>query len=329
MRQRRMVKRILAAAWALVLAMGCLLPAAAQEKQDVRHEVPLYFQTDYDTVRYGSGTVATSGCSMASIAMVATYLNGTEVLPDEMAVRFRDYNASNLQRMEAAATVFDLVYTKTFQWSDVVRALENDKIVIILVNSRSQFTETQHFLVLTGITKDGKILLNDSFAPNYDKPELKTGFEEGFSQSTVSKGFSGAWIFDRYIAPEGCENRYPDVELTKKDRTLLAKIIWLEARGETFEGQQAVAEVVFNRMKSDKFVTSTLEGTIMAENQFRTVKFLDTAKPGELQYKAIDRALSGDNVLSEDVFFFARTPVNKNIWGKIGGHVFCFAFDFM
>lgn len=302
-------------------------PAEKKKPTGVFNDVPLFLQTDYPKCIYGSGTVATSGCSMTSVAMVATYLTGKEILPDELAIRFREDDASNLQRMEAASIVLDLEFTKTFSWRDVTRALQNGKIVTILVNSHSPFTKTQHFMVLTGITDDGKIMLNDPYGPNYQKWELKDGFENGFDQNVVMRGFSGAWIYEPYEEPKPTVSRYPDIKLTQDDRNLLAKIIFLEARGESFEGQRAVAEVVFNRMKSSEFSTETLRGTIMAENQFRTVGLLDTAKPGELQFKAIDKALSGPYVLPEDVFFFANYPVNKNVWGTIGGHIFCKAFD--
>lgn len=298
-----------------------------EKKSGVFLDVPKYLQTDYPKCAYGTGTVATSGCSMTSAAMVISYLTGETVMPDELAVRFREDDGSNLQRMEYTYLVYDLEYTKTFSWNEVVRALTNGKVVTILVNSRSPFTSTQHFMVLTGITSDGKIMLNDPYGPNYDKWELKDGFENGFEQSTVLCGFSGAWIFEDYEEPEFPECRYPDFKLTQDDRNLLAKIIWLEARGESFEGQRAVAEVVFNRMMSDDFKTDTVRGTIMAENQFRTTGFLKDAKPGELQFKAIDRALSGPYVLPEDVFFFASYPVNKNVWGTLGGHIFCHGFD--
>ena len=48
-------------------------------------EVPLYFQTDYPDALYGEGTVATDGCGITSLAMVATALTGHTYLPDELA----------------------------------------------------------------------------------------------------------------------------------------------------------------------------------------------------------------------------------------------------
>ena len=44
---------------------------ALQERQEYV-SVPLYYQNDYPDTMYGSGTVETSGCSITSIAMVAS-----------------------------------------------------------------------------------------------------------------------------------------------------------------------------------------------------------------------------------------------------------------
>lgn len=66
-------------------------PCAGTEASDsisiAGHYVPLYFQTDYPDTRYGHGTVATSGCGITSLAMVATYLTGHDYYPDELIGR--------------------------------------------------------------------------------------------------------------------------------------------------------------------------------------------------------------------------------------------------
>ena len=112
---------------------------------------------------------------------------------------------------------------------------------------------------------------------------------------------------------------------TWEEQQLLARLIWLEARGESPEGQQAVAEVVLNRLVSDKF-PNNLNDLIFGEGQFRTTKFLDQADAWQAQYDAIDRALAGPYVLPMDVMFFATYPENDRVWGKIGGHIFCYGY---
>jgi len=129
-------------------------------------------------------------------------------------------------------------------------------------------------------------------------------------------------------APDATEplvSRYASIFLSDEDVDLLARIIWLEARGECFEGQQAVAEVVFNRMLSGAF-PDTLYGVIFEKGQFSTAKRVESATPGETQYRAIYEALTGPNVLPLEVVFFATSPENDNVWGTIGGHTFCYPY---
>ena len=120
-------------------------------------------------------------------------------------------------------------------------------------------------------------------------------------------------------------SRYACIYLSDEEVDLLARIIWLEARGECFEGQQAVAEVVFNRMLSDAFPDS-LHDVIYEKGQFSTANRVKEATPGETQYRAIYEALTGTNVLPVEVVFFATTPENDNVWGTIGGHTFCYPY---
>ena len=47
------------------------------------------------------------------------------------------------------------------------------------------------------------------------------------------------------------ESRYAPV--TEEERELIARIVYLEARGEPTQGQQAVAEVILNRVAAEKF----------------------------------------------------------------------------
>ena len=304
-----------------------------EEAEDVR-EFPLYSQMDYPNQRYGSGTIASSGCSVTSLAMVATYLTGHTYLPDELAGYFGGYGENNIQRLEYGAQQLQLPFHKADTILDVFAALKDGDVAILLMNHLSIFTESQHFIVLTGLNEAGKIMVADSYTPNYEMWNLKRGFVEGFDEGDLMLGYSGGWIFDVSAMPEEpfiyteeqvvVETRYPDVELTREEKQLLAKLIWLEARGESAEGQQAVAEVVLNRLVSGKY-GSTLAQVIYAEGQFRSVPFLDEAEAWQAQYDAIDDALSGPNVIPIDVVHFATYAENDRVWGQIGGHIFCYA----
>lgn len=322
---------------------------ANQERRDYV-SIPLYYQTDYPDILYGDGTVATDGCSITSLAMVATYLTGYEYLPDELAYYFGGRAVSNMERLENGAKTLGLPYEKPANWHHTLAALKEGKYAIVLVDSKSKFTDKQHFIVLTGVTvteewneagekikETVKVHVHDPFAPNYEIWDLVQGFEYGFSESDIIQGYQGAWVFDkaampeeitRYFEaePEQAEPRYPEIELSFAERQLLARVVWAEARGESEEGQQAVAEVVLNRMASPNF-SEDLRDVIYGENQFRSVAVLDQATPGQAQYEAIEKAIYGPYILPEDVVFFATYETNDKVWGTIGGHIFCYEHD--
>ena len=172
-------------------------------------------------------------------------------------------------------------------------------------------------------------MVNDSWKPNYEKWDTKEGLKNGFLPYEIVAGWDGAWIYDKaampeepflYSEPESVrgEPRY-DLELTDAEKKMLAKVVWLEARGESNAGQQAVAEVILNRLASDKF-PNKLDAVIYAQGQFRSAKFMNEAKPYQLQYEMVENALYGPYVLPEDVYYFATTAKTDKVWGQIGGH---------
>lgn len=304
------------------------------EGSESQQGMPLYFQNDYPNDRYANGTVATSGCGITCLAMVATYLTGHTYLPNELAHYFGGYGENNIQRLEYGAKQLRLPIRKADNIRQVFAALQEGDVAILLMNHNSIFTQSQHFIVLTGLNDTGKIMVHDSYKPNYDKWDLKRGFVEGFDEGDIMLGYDGGWVFDVSAMPDepfiyveekpDVEPRYPEVELTWEEQQLLAKLIWLEARGESKEGQQAVAEVVLNRLASGEFGDS-LSAVIYGEGQFRTTPFLDTAEAWQAQYEAIDAALEGPNILPMDVMYFATYPENDQVWGQIGGHIFCYS----
>jgi len=315
------------------------VPAEQNSQQEASNQTdnpfPHYFQTDYPDVRFGTGTVATNGCSVTSLAMVASYMTGHQYMPDELARYFGGRAENNVARLEMGSDALQLPYWRAENWHETYNALKAGKIAIVLVDKRVPFTQSQHFLVLKGINEAGKIQVYDTNRSNYEKSELKQGFAEGFDPSLILYGYSGGWIYDVEAMPEDpfiyyeplpdhSYSRYPEVELTLAQEDLLARVVWAEARGECEDGQQAVAEVVLNRMVSDRF-PHTLRDVIYGEGQFRSVPYLEDAEPSQAQYEAIERALYGPNILPMDVYYFATTPTNPRVWGQIGGHVFCYA----
>lgn len=298
-------------------------------------QIPYYYQGDYPNTRYGSGTVAANGCSATALAMVASYMANHTYLPSDIAEFVGGRSTNNITRLEEGCELLQIPYTKAANFNDTFAALQEGKVVIVLMNENSYFTNSQHFLVLAGLNGD-KVMVHDPNRNNQSVWQLMNGFKDGFDKGMIVAGYSGGWIFDKSEMPEQpfiysipkLEHgvpRYPDVVMTKQQQELLARLVWSEARGESAEGQQAVAEVLLNRFALDTNARNVAE-IIYGEGQFRSVDFLDDARPTQAQYDAIERAIWGPYVLPKDVYYFATYKTNSNIWGTIGNHIFCGAY---
>lgn len=121
--------------------------------------------------------------------------------------------------------------------------------------------------------------------------------------------------------------RYIDISITAEERDELAAIVFLEAGNQSPEGQQAIVEVVFNRVLHSGFPDTVHDVLHEGENtsipQFSTIYRIGAATPTQAQYEAIDAALYGDTILDADVVFFSRNGENDRVWGQIGDHIFC------
>lgn len=116
-----------------------------------------------------------------------------------------------------------------------------------------------------------------------------------------------------------------DITFEEGDRYLLANLIYCEAGGEPYAGKLAVASVVINRVRSEKY-PNTVVGVIYQNKQFspvasgRLALALEQNKATSDCYKAADEAMSGVTNVGNCVYF--RTPVEGLTGINIGGHVF-------
>ena len=147
-------------------------------------DMPLLDQTDYDYIKYSQGTVATSGCGLTSLCMVASYFTGQLYTPDDLAAIANAVKTSNVDRMTAAADYLGLTWhlSPSTDTNDLKQYLSEGKVVICLVKNSS------HFVVCKGITEDGQILVNDPYGP--------WAKDEPYSLSDLKMSCGSTWVFD-------------------------------------------------------------------------------------------------------------------------------------
>lgn len=111
--------------------------------------------------------------------------------------------------------------------------------------------------------------------------------------------------------------------ISPADINLMARLVWLEARGESDSGQQAVVEVVFNRVMSKRF-PDNIRRVVYAQNQFTPAKRIAKTVATSKEYKNVYYVLySSKRILPPDAVYFSRGAQNARVCARIGSHVFC------
>ena len=112
------------------------------------------------------------------------------------------------------------------------------------------------------------------------------------------------------------------------DRYLLAKVIYAEARGESYTGQVAIGAVVLNRVEDSRF-PNTIVGVIYQPWAFTAVNDGQiNLEPNQKAYQAADDALNGWDPTYGCVYYYnPQTATSKWIWTttkvtQIGKHIF-------
>lgn len=166
--------------------------------------IPYYSQgggAPWAGLPFGDGSIASSGCSITSLAMVVSYLiGGTDkdlwVFPsdirDMIQAQTGNYNHFHVRNvgqshdiMRAVAGYYGL-HSSEISSSSIVASLSSGKPVIMSCKP-GEFTSGGHFIVLTGLTEDGYVVVNDPAHP--DKSYRK------YTASYLASQGKGWWNF--------------------------------------------------------------------------------------------------------------------------------------
>ena len=112
------------------------------------------------------------------------------------------------------------------------------------------------------------------------------------------------------------------------DRYLLAKVIYAEARGESYTGQVAIGAVVLNRVEDSRF-PNTIAGVVYQPWAFTAVNDGQiNLEPNARAYQAADDAMNGWDPTYGSVYYYnPKTATSSWIFTtkyvtQIGNHIF-------
>lgn len=169
-------------------------------------EVIYYNQLDerWADILYGqSGTIGTSGCGPTALSIIVSTLTGEHRDPVYMS----EWAVANGHRCEgngsyhsiipqgAVAFGLKVVGAGPEDYEKIAAALAEGKLVGAIM-SKGHFTSSGHFIVLRGITADGKLLVADP--ASYSRSEKEWDFNIILNEARKGAGAPGPfWIISQ------------------------------------------------------------------------------------------------------------------------------------
>lgn len=177
-----------------------------------------------------------------------------------------------------------------------------------------------------------KITENDTSVINFNTNKTTTISEDNFleikenTNNNIKSAISTKKQQEKYTNKIIYNN---SMSVSDSDLDILAKIIYAEAHGESYQGKVAVGAVVLNRVRSPRY-PNTIKGVVFARNQFTPVSSgtYYSAKPGTEEYNAAKEALSGIDPTNGALTFYAykysKSSYHESLTHTvtIGGHKF-------
>lgn len=166
------------------------------EEETAALNPPLFQQWDkrWGYVQYGSNIIAINGCGPTCMSMVYTGLTGDlEKSPAQMA----EYCIENGYYTEDSGTSWSLMLNGARQLGlqaerlaisqkAITEKLQSGGLIICSMKP-GDFTTTGHFIVLRGVTEEGKLLINDPNSISRSNTEWEL--------DTVLKQVKAAWAY--------------------------------------------------------------------------------------------------------------------------------------
>ena len=174
---------------------------SASVNRDISAEVqqgtiPLFLQWDkrWGYEQYGDNFMAVTGCGPTCLSMVYSGLTGkTDMNPYEVAKRadaegyYVDGEGSLWTIMETFAGELGLHSESIMLDENTIKAELAAGKPIICVVGPGTFTDNGHFMVLTGVSQDGKILLHD--------PNSKANSNKEWDYAELASQIQALWAY--------------------------------------------------------------------------------------------------------------------------------------
>lgn len=171
---------------------------------DIAHErfptAPLFLQQDYPNTKYGAYPIASWGCGITTMAMLASYMTDEEWTPPELCKIYGYYCAERGTNIvmydDVPAELGFFLQEREWNWDEIVAAIENGQVVACL-QYKGYWTKGGHFILMEKVNEDGTIVVRDSNLFNYGS--LSGHQIDAHEPSVITPQGAYYWIYQHKI----------------------------------------------------------------------------------------------------------------------------------
>lgn len=357
-RQRKIMS--LAMVTTMTLKGTTVFASTPEGGKDVKRTLPVYFQggdNAWAWTNYSSNVMATDGCGPTSMAMIVQGLQanweGLDITSEySIPEKFDPFDAAIFSRENGAEhpyagtdqTVFfpklaeatGLKYTNTMDSAVAYESLKNGGAVI----ANEMWTGEDgavygHFFVLSNLTEDGKVVVNDPFAyTNWERANDRHQNPKTMEEidSYIGSG-TGYHIFENENLPEPKSIIEESDEKTSVDETENVEDIEVQEELDIPVQEEVIGSLVFGKSNTDESITEQADekvkiGSLVFENEVNdianvnTYSYLNISEAMEdYKNKSSQNAIYSDQevelILTSLNLFCRMEKINPNIAMKL------------
>ena len=166
------------------------------KKEMKKSSIPLFIQWDkkWGYRSYGEGYVGTSGCGPTCLAMVACGLKQDDSITPKSVCEYADENGfyvsgqgTSWSLMTTGAEHYGLSSSQGEISERYILDNLSEKTPMICSMKPGDFTTSGHFIVLTGIDDNGKVIVNDS--------NSRKNSDKHWDAKDLVSQMKGIWVF--------------------------------------------------------------------------------------------------------------------------------------
>ena len=170
----------------------------------IKYRLYRQFEGSYSNNHYWNGTVHSDGCGPSSIAILASGILGSTLNPGDVAAQMNMTSYETLKNEMVSLGMENVEVVQNPSAEMIQENLRNGKVMLVSVNSNTQFTGNRHIMAILDINTDGQVYIGNPGSSTkygwYDISEIMRGCNYIVVTDAGAAGIANSVNTSSYVA---------------------------------------------------------------------------------------------------------------------------------